>query len=234
MLAKVLYALTILTLLAGSAFSQDSRNEREENRRRRSVEEAKLRNAVLDANFEDVDFVDAVSFISSGAGVNMIIHPKVLDTMEGEPITLKTSQLSAWNTLNLMLQVYDLKLSFRHGVYVITTPDDYTEDTYFVVYDIRDITFPIHDFPGPEITIQPPSGRGGGMGSPFFEQPQNEEEDTYTAEEIIDIIENATGSEMWDNSNTSINTMGGQLIVTQTEEGHAKVAEIIGMLRANR
>ena len=122
-----------------------------------------------------------------------------------------------------------------NGVLRITTREALSHRTYTRVYDIRDIIAPTPtiNMPG-RMGLQGMSGRRDGRQTNRRDHFIAEDEAAKTQEELlaetVDLIKDTVSRDTWE-QDASIRPMGGQLVVTQTREGHAALLDLLSQLR---
>jgi hypothetical protein len=120
---------------------------------------------------------------------------------------------------------------WRHGVLLITTPDRAHGATFIRIYDVRDITFKLTNFPGPTMELNSGSGMDDGGGLSFGDD--DEEDAVPTTDEIVETISSSLG-DATDAPNTSMTVLGGILVVRQSTEVHRMILDVLAQLRASR
>lgn len=93
-------------------------------------------------------------------------------------------------------------------------------ETYAKVYDVRDITMPIQDFPAPEI----------GLGKREAAKPAEEKEAPPTTDDLIDTIEATVEPDVWGTKGFSIKKFKGTLIISASAEVHRKIRALLAQL----
>jgi hypothetical protein len=93
--------------------------------------------------------------------------------------------------------------------------------TYAKVYDVREITMPIRDFPAPEI----------GLGKAKDAQPKNDDKDKGTSiDDLIETIESTVDPDVWGQTGFSISKFKGQLVISASREVHRKIRALLAQL----
>lgn len=93
--------------------------------------------------------------------------------------------------------------------------------TYSKVYDVREITMPIRDFPAPEI----------GLGKAKDPQPKDEGKDKGTTiDDLIETIEATVEPDVWGRNGFSISKFKGTLVISASREVHRKVRALLAQL----
>ena len=135
--------------------------------------------------------------------------------------------LPARSVLQLIVEMAGDEVGWmlKHGVVVITTRSKVLEGRLMThSYDMRSLTTPLRDFPGPRLDI-PPSG-----GLPAFEEEAEEPTPRMTGDDLIALIQNNVDPETWEEEGVSIRSYNGVLIVRHVPEVHLKIARLLGQL----
>jgi hypothetical protein len=83
----------------------------------------------------------------------------------------------------------------------------------------------VKDFPGPEITLVPLQG--------VIIEP-SEPPPPMTGEFVLEAVQRHCGKDSWSNEKISIELHNGILIVSQTEDVHRQIRNLLNKLRANK
>ncbi|MHC5021656.1 MAG: hypothetical protein ACYTGX_16415, partial [Planctomycetota bacterium] len=103
--------------------------------------------------------------------------------------------------------------------------------TFIRIYDVRDITFKLNNFPGPTMELNSGSGMDDGGGLSFGDD--DEEDAVPTTDEIVETVKSSVGDAA-DAPNTSMTVLGGILVVRQSTEVHRMILDVLAQLRASR
>ena len=189
----------------------------------------RLDSTLVNIDFREMGLDEALKHISRFTGVNLLISPKLRNEIDPADltITLTLSKISAREALRIILEFKNLGIVFRHGVLMITTREDARGKPVLRIYDIASLTFPIRDFPGPDLQLRP-------SGTVFDEdEDTNQRDDPFTDPQfIVDIITGNVDSDSWDADGVSIQASGKLLLVRQSPTTHVKIARLLAMLRA--
>ncbi len=234
--AARLMAIVALIALIGSFMAPATSTAQDQDviiERQHQMIKQQLDSKKIDLDFDETSFADAIDYIKSRASINIVIDPKVADDCEEEPITLALKNMTLGNALKIMLDFVDLTYTFRHGVLWITSEEEaWRGRTILHIYDVRDLTMKIKNFPGIRIRLR--GDDGGGGGGPVWDEEDDVVEPT-TADELQDIIPEICNRDSWDNNpEASIMTVMGMLIIRQTPEVHREITQLLNQLRANR
>ncbi|MHC5037143.1 MAG: hypothetical protein ACYTHM_07505 [Planctomycetota bacterium] len=190
-----------------------------------------LNTKTISVDFKDTPFEDVVKFFRAATGINIVVDQDIYaDTPKEEcTVTLNVSELPAGDILDLILRFKNFSRAFRYGVLLITTPDKASGKAFMRMYDVRDLTVPLKDFPGVDIELK---GDTENI-TPIFEDV-DEEPKNYSTDDIVSLIQENTGTDSWDVGNCRITIFRGVLIVVQTAKVHREIATLLAHLRATR
>jgi len=196
--------------------------------------ELKLKQQKVSLDFEEASLSEVIEFIRIISGINIVIDPAVFEdrTEEELQITLNVKDLALENALQLILDLKDLKRSFKHSVMMISSPESEKKEFFFKVYDVHDLMFVLEDFPGPEISLDQDQETGPSITLGYDEDQGNNP--FSDADTVLDLIQTNVDPESWDEEKASISLSNGLLIVTNTREVQIKVRKFLDELRAMR
>ena len=125
------------------------------------------KNVALNADEDSID--DLIDTIRRAAGVNIVTDSKAI--AEGvrngtvkTTITLRVDNMKLESALNWICRLSGLAWSLQDEAIFITTPDRIVSKTRKLkIYDIRDISMKVQDFPGPDLGLDAGSGSGGAV-----------------------------------------------------------------------
>ncbi len=231
-LLVVVALLAMLLLLAGPAPVVSAQDGGQAARQQEVIRQT-LAAKRIDLDFDETAFPEVIEYMRARAGINMVVDPNVLEDVEDETITLTLKNMAVGSALNIILDFVELKYTFRHGVLWITSPEEaWRGTTVMRIYDVRDLTMRIRNFPGTRIRLR--GDEGGGGGGPVWED-EDEPVEVPTIDDLEEIILEVTSPDSWDNNpDASILQIMGLLIIRQTPEVHREIAHLLAQLRANR
>ncbi len=188
----------------------------------RQAIDAKLRNLRVTLDFKNATLQAIADYIREIADINLIISNKV--EAKGDDITIKVQDLPLRSVLSLILKPKGLTYLFKDGVLMFTTQEEANEDVIMEIYDVRDLLYPIKDFPGVDISLATDS-----IGTTALDTGAEVEGLVIPLEEIV---KGHTGAKTWEeNPKASISLNNGLLVVKQTRTVHKQVQKLIGQLR---
>jgi|SRR6266850_314653 len=180
-----------------------------------------LRTIRLDVDFEKWNVRQLVDYLREASGINI-----VLDKKAGESpglLTMKAKGVTIQSILRLLLKPCQIGYTIEEGVLMILPEAAIKSQVRLEIFDVRDVMFPIRDFPGVDISLLADSA-----GATFSAAP----EDTRPEFPIVDLIKAHTGGKAWDETaQVSIQLNNGLLFVRQTPETIAQIRKVIDYLR---
>lgn len=223
-------AVVALLLSAASAFAQDASDSAD------AADHDALARAIevttIDLDYDEAELADVIADIAARSGITIALDPKLIDDVGEEEITLTLRGLTVRNALEVVLEFVELTFTFRYGMVFITTPETaYAGDTIMRIYDVRDITAKIKNFPGARIRL-----RSDESGRPGIEiEDEDPIPEPPTADDLEDLIPDAIAPDSWkENPEAMIMIVGGMLVVRQTADVHAQIARFLSQLRENK
>lgn len=196
----------------------------------------KLQTKRISLDFQDAPFNDVIQFIRQVININILVDPDIFKDKSPDElkVTLQVKDLRADNALDLLLTFASLTRRYANGVMIISTKERHQETVFMAVYDVRDMMFTIHDFPGPQIGLEA-SKAGGVSGIKFEEVEDTEKNELSNPERLLEIVKGNAGGTTWeDNDKCSASIINGLLVVNQTRSGHREVGRLLLMLRSFR
>jgi hypothetical protein len=188
----------------------------------------------LSVDFKDKDLKDVVRFLTEYTGVNIIVSP--LLSAKGDDydltVTLRLTDVSVRQLLSIILDLKGLAVVHRHGVIMITTPEDARGKPYLRIYPISDLTFRIRDFPGPNLMLRPAGSEG--LEDMFGGVEEGKEHAFADPEFIQDLILDNTGKDTWEDEGVRINVNERYLFARTYRTVHVEITRLLMMLRAYR
>lgn len=208
--------------------------QEEESSENKAVRE-RLESETMDMDFADAPLAEVVDYLRNTTGLNIIIHPDVYKDFPDEDslkvnLTLNNAKISS--ILNLILSLKDLAYNISNGVLIISTQKRMVEKPIVRLYNIRDLTGKLNDFPGVDMTLSTEERDENKIsGATLKEEEAKESTATMTEEQLTDLIKNNIAKSTWDADDCSIETRPGTLIVRQTESIHKQIDSLLNDLR---
>lgn len=176
--------------------------------------------------FIDTPLDEALQFLNSLTKANIILDPKVVTEGAGKaPITLKVGDMDMETALKWILRLANLEFDLRNQAVYITTKANLASSVELEIYDVRDLTSDVTDFPGPRIELGTVGAAGGSPFNAPVAQPQLKAPDLQAL-----IAERLLPGDFADPA-CSITESGGKLVVMQRPEVHEKIQAILRSFR---
>lgn len=184
--------------------------------------------------FVDTPLSEALQFLNSLTKVNIILDPKVAaEGADKTPITLRVQDMEMETALKWILRLAELEYDLRNQAVFITKKANLAGGAELEIYDIRDLTTTVADFPGPRIDVGSAAAAGGGggggglMGDPFAPPA----EATIQAADLATLIKEKLLPAEFADPTTSIEESGGKLVVMQRPEIHDRIRLLLRSFR---
>jgi uncharacterized membrane protein YgcG len=176
-----------------------------------STEEARLNEALSkkgDFSFGDEPLSDVVAGLSEYLSAELFLDVKALEDIglgTDTPVTINMQGVTARSMLRIMLQQLDLTWVIRDEAIVITTLEA-------AEAELKDLVYPVADLLR--------NGKG----------------ELNTSDELIELITRIASPDMWDEVGGpgSIVSIYGMLLISQTDEVHQEVQQLLDGYRAVR
>ena len=219
MMMKSMVVAAAVMATAAPAFAQGKRNDDSVGK---AEIENKLRGLRITLDFKNATLQAVADYIREIADVNLVVSNKVEG--KGDDISIKVQDISLKSVLSLVLKPKGLTYVIRDGVLMLTTIEDANEDVIMEIYDVRDLLYPIKDFPGVDISLASDS-----IGTTALDSGSETEGLVMPLEEIVKAH---SGGKTWEeNPKAACSLQNGLLVIKQTREVHKQVRRLIGKLR---
>lgn len=207
----------------------------EESPQDRKIKE-RIETETVSMDFVETSLREVVDFLRSTTGINIIIDPEVYKEFPEEEalkVDLTVNNLRLESILNLMLSVKGLAYRISNGVLVISTKKRITEKPRLKLYNVRDLTGKLNDFPSLEMSLVSNKNDDTATGAQLkaLEAQETRPATTITEEQLTDLIKNNIGKGTWDTATRSIDTRYGTLIIRQTDSVHKQIESLLNDLR---
>lgn len=190
--------------------------------------ESQLESTTIDSlACEEADVTEVVKDIARKARITIVIDKKALEDVSEDDrlITLELAAVKAGNALNIVLDQIQMVKMYKNGVLYITNKEKAEGVVSTKVYDVRDITVKINDFPAPRLRLKSANDDSSGPIIDYGAEP-----DDPTTEDIIEMIEESVDAD-WGGT-ASVSIVKGQLIVRAPRDVHKDVADLLDQLRS--
>jgi len=187
--------------------------------------EQKISQVKATVAFEDTPLAAVVDYLREVADVNIVIDAAAaaLDIR----VNLQVAGLSVKSILKLALAGKKAGTLYENDVLLVTAEDRLRRKIVMELYDIRDLLFPLQDFPGEEFDLNQ-----NGLGGVFADADPGGGDEPLPVE---DLVLAHTGGGYWDeNPEAGCSLNNGILVVRATKEIHAQVRRLLDVLRANK
>ena len=198
---------------------EDTRNEGW----RKDIDNQLEQEVTLD--FQEQDLTEIVAFLQKVTSANIVLDPQVI-AKSPPPISLRVDKMKLRYVLDFIVKLTGVTYALKDEAIFISSAQGVQGDAFMKIYDIRDLTHAPQSFPGPELDIPEPGGKGAVL-LPPIETDSNPE-----TSEFIDIIKSVVAPTSWKpESGTDIAEFGGNMVITQTSDVHRQVEELLRSLR---
>lgn len=202
--------------------------------------------AALEKEFS-IDFVDqpleeCLKYLQGLTTVPIIKSPEAFaagGATAGQLITLRLTKTKLGLALRWILRMARLDYTFKDGAIYITTPDKMTGELVQKIYDVRDLTSTLTNFPGPQLGLSGGTGgAGGGVGGAgaggagIAAAPEVAIVPPGT---LADLIKKVIQPATWGGAGgANVTENNGQLIVFHTQEVHAQIGQLLEDFRKSQ
>lgn len=190
----------------------------------------KLASTPIAANFEQASLEEVVDYLKATTGINFLISPVIIESGEEPTFDLITPPRPALDQLELLLNLAlpPLKYKVQNGVVTILSEEEPLGEYILDVYDIRDLSKTVTNFPAKEFNLTPSDNP-----EEFAEEEVEPAPDVMASEELIQLIQDNIEPSSWDNAENTINAIGNFLVVRQSKNVHDKINQLLNDLRAS-
>ncbi len=188
----------------------------------------------VNINFEDLPLSDVVKFFTNATGVNLVLSPMLYEDQGQDDlrVSLTLKRVSVKTALQIIMELKGLASVYRHGVIMITTPQDARGKPVLRLYSISDLTFRIRDFPAPDLQLRPAGSEDFGKVSGGEEE--GKEHAFADPEFIMDLVTENTGTGTWEDDKVRVSVSERFLVVRQYPSVHREITHLLNLLRAFR
>ena len=177
--------------------------------------------------FVDTPLTEAIAFLNSLTKVNIILDPKVAaEGGDKTPITLRVQDMEMEQALRWVLRLAELEFDLRNQAVFITKKANLASNVELEIYDVRDLTTDITDFPGPHIDIG--TADAGGAINPFDTKAAVAK---LGAADLAALIKDKLLPAEFTDPLTSIEEQSGKLVIMQRPEIHEKIRQLLRSFR---
>jgi hypothetical protein len=178
----------------------------------------------------ETPFQKAIEVFSAQAGIPVVLDRPALGDRLTAPVMLELKEAPASEALDLLLRAGTAAVIPHTSLLQVTSRQKVNAKRVSLrVFDIRDVTTSLDDYPGERVGDEEVSSAGGAGVS--FVQP------TLTpglsAPDMAQLIRERLMPEQFADATTSIEEQAGKLVVVNTPEALARVEEILNDTRKN-
>ncbi len=176
-------------------------------------------------NFDGKDLVETVDFLQRITGVNIILDPAVI---AGSPplVNLKVADMQLKFVLDYIMRSTSLNYTLRDEAIFISNAAGMRGTLSMKLYDIRDLTHQLQNFPGPDLNI--PEGASTGI---QILPPVAQQREAATVNAFIDIVKRVVAPTEWATEGVSIEEYNGQMVVHHSSAVHSEIEKLLRTLR---
>ncbi|MCA8935621.1 MAG: hypothetical protein KDB68_05395 [Planctomycetes bacterium] len=187
-----------------------------------------LDSKIVPLNYEAETLTNVIADIQRKAGVPIRLDADAQDSSGDEEVNVALEGIPLGSALNIILTDYDLMTQFRFGVLFVVGEDAEPDASSVVtrVHDVRDLTFNIQEFVGPQLRLLPADDQSRG---PSIIYP-DESERTLDIDRIEELVTESVAPDTWDEPN-ALKFFGGQLVATHSPQVQAELRDFLDELR---
>ena len=183
--------------------------------------------------FEGAPMTDALEFIRTLKGINIVVDDSIRSDLEAAPINLAVTDLELDSALDLLLRLAgaDYTYVIRGGVLYVTNREGARGEAILRVHTVGDLTIRLTNFVAPNLILKP-AGAEMDEDTPLFGKSEEGEQLLGGgAEELMDLNQANIQPDTW-GDDYSINVSGDtKLVVVHTPEVQAEIAGFLDDLR---
>jgi type II secretory pathway component GspD/PulD (secretin) len=187
--------------------------------------------ATLNISDEQTSIRNVLAHLSELTGINIVLDPKAAEGKSDADLALTSLQLGnpvpVREILGLITLQKNLSWRVKDGVVLVTTTEAARGASILDLYDVKDITVGILDFPAEEINLQPSGGGGFNLPSDASTEPRQ----AFQGDNIKELIQQNIDQEIWGNGSNIDFKEPGTLVVKAPLATHAKIRKLLSDLR---
>lgn len=184
------------------------------------------RPATLDLHVENAPLATLIERIARQCDAGLAVDASAMGKLT-DAISLRADEATWEQASALLADQYGIAIDLIGDRLHVTSADaEFRKRLVMRFYDIRTLTAGMTAFPGPELTTPQAGDWGSRMLPPI--------EDTAPPElnEFIEIARTYVAPASWDRGGVSIEEYGGSMVIIQTPEAHADLADLLIRLEA--
>ncbi len=175
-------------------------------------------------HFEEQDIGDALDFLSTRLGVNIVVDPDI--RASGSLVNIQARNMTIENILSWLARQVDSQWQFYNEAIYFGASQE--KEVITRVYDVGQLVYNAPDFPGVELALANSASDGGGL----FQDDFGDSEDGIAPEDLIDLLQATVDPTGWeDNDDWGVRVRGTMLMISASAETHILIREFIHGLR---
>ncbi|MEI6232886.1 MAG: hypothetical protein WCT04_07535 [Planctomycetota bacterium] len=180
--------------------------------------------------FLDNPLEEAIKFLSSQSKISIILDPKAAGEVGKNPISLNVKDMPLDSALKWVLKLAELEYELRNQAVFITKKADVAAGGELEIYDIRDLTTTVTDFPGPRIDVGTAAAGAAGAGGvdPFAAPPSS---GGLLDTDLASLIKEKILQAEFTDPQFTIDVSNGKLVVFQRPEVHDRIRQLLRSFR---
>jgi len=233
--------------------SREPRGVRKREEERKECEQEilnTLKNTPVSFQFTEAKLPTVIDFFASRTGVNIAIDRRNITKPSAITVDLEVDPaIPAREALKIIFSVTNLDFVFRNCV-MFVTKEDVKKKPVFEIYEIKDLSLRIKNFPGDKLNLGPnvdaegggaggaggAGGGGGGLGGGAGfggggGGGQQQGKAAFSADNLVKLIERVVEPQSWGKQGNSVRAQGGLLFVKNSSEVHDKVLRLLENIR---
>jgi len=150
-------------------------------------------------DFVETPLQDVVSFLTSIAGVSMVLDTEAIKG-EAPEITLRVNDMRLGAALNWICKLTGLRFALKHEAVFISKAGRIYDTPVLRMYDVTDLTVEIKNFKGRQRALATSSGYGPeaeGIDAAEFFDEEEEQDKPLTGEALIEFIKRIIAPNSW-------------------------------------
>jgi hypothetical protein len=178
----------------------------------------------IDLRVDRAPLFTLIERIARQCDAGLAVDGALGDTMRRE-ITLNAKDAPWKDALALLESEYGIALALDDGRLVVTDADaEFRKKLVQRTYDVRSLTKPLENYPGPNLDIPEAGGQGAKLLPPI------EPESAPEASDLVDTLQKHVRPESWTRAGVAIEEYSGAMVVTQTPEIQTEVQAFLERL----
>lgn len=190
----------------------------------------RLRTSTISLGFDAAPLSQAIDWFRANTGANFILSAGIRASSDEPTFSVNVGSMPALDALDLLLSLSPTPLvrQIENGVVHIKTAEEATGSQVLEIYDVRDLTKKIVNFPGKDFNLTPSGFSAEDVVSDAAEPTPI----VFEGEALATAIRDNIAKESWDaDPNNGIQVSEGALVVRHTPEVHEQIRALLNDLR---